>query len=42
MEIDGDSHGINGLDHFFQLRVLQEIILEGLDTAFQAFSMQDH
>jgi hypothetical protein len=32
---DGDSHDINGLDLFSELRVLREIILEGTDAAFQ-------
>jgi hypothetical protein len=34
--IDGDSHDINGMDLFSQLRVLWEIIPEGTDTALQA------
>jgi hypothetical protein len=33
---DGDSHDINGVDLFSELRVLREIVPEGTDTVLQA------
>jgi hypothetical protein len=34
--IDGDSQGINDVDHFSELGELREIIPEGTDTVIQA------